>query len=75
MLFLSILLSALAAITTSGGETLSPSPQSAGESIRVISTSHAVDFPDEVVFTLEAESDSQITEVKLFDKLASQNVR
>ncbi len=75
MLLLSILLGALAAITTSGDETLLPSPQSAGESIRVVSTSHLIDFPDEVVFRLEAEADSQITEVKLFYQLGNQKVR
>ena len=75
MLLLSILLGALTAITIPGGETLSPSPQSAGESIRVISTSHLIDFPDEVVFRLEAEADSQITEVKLFYQLGNQKTR
>ena len=75
MLLLSVLIGALVAITSPGGETLSPSPQSSGESIRVISTSHTIEFPDEVVFRLEAESDSQITEVKLFYQLGSQKVR
>lgn len=53
-----------------GGE--SPYPQSR-ENIRVLSTSHEVNFPDEVRFTLEAESDAQIIDVTLFYRLADQD--
>ncbi len=43
--------------------------------IRVVSSSHDVNFPDNVVFKLEAESDSPITEVRLFYSLENRPVQ
>ena len=43
--------------------------------IRVLSSSHEVRFPDRVVFSLHAESDSPITEIQLFYNLAGRNVK
>ncbi len=43
--------------------------------IRVLTHSHEVEFPDQVVFSLEAESDSPITEVQFFYRLADRNIQ
>ena len=42
--------------------------------IRVLSTSHEVGFPDQVVLRLEAQAESPITGVTLFYRLADQEV-
>ena len=43
--------------------------------IRVVSDVHEVDYPEEVVFKLEAEAACQITEVTLFYHLAGRDIR
>ena len=43
--------------------------------IRVVSSTHEVKYPSEVLFQLRAESESHITEVTLFYLLGNQNVR
>ena len=43
--------------------------------IRILDHSHDVQFPDQVVFSLDAESDSPITEVQLFYRLADRNIQ
>ena len=61
----------------SAGVSLSTSPQPSTPSsapIRVLSSSHEVHFPDQVVFKLEAESESLIIEVTLFYRLARQDI-
>jgi len=45
---------------------LSPSVVAAGEDITVIASGVDVDFPDRAVFTLEAESDTDIVDVRLY---------
>ena len=72
MPFLGVLIGLVFVLTAAGGP--EPSPQSAVP-IRVIATSSSVDFPDEVVLTLEAESDARISEVRLYYRLGSRNVR
>ena len=42
--------------------------------IRVIESSHRIEFPDRIVFTLEAESTSRITEVTLFYTAGSNDI-
>ena len=69
MPILSLVASIAVALAAMGAPDLSPRPQ-APESIRVVSTSHEVFFPDEIVFSLDAEAPSQITRVTLFYRLA-----
>ncbi len=52
-----------------------PSDSKMASPIRVISMSHDVRFPDSVLFSLEAESDSPITEIRLFYNLESRSVQ
>ena len=69
MPILSLVASIAVALAAMGAPDLSPRPQ-APESIRVVSTSHEVFFPDEIVFSLDAEAPSQITRVTFFYRLA-----
>ena len=64
----------MVAIVALGAPDMAPRPQQQVP-IRVVSSSHEVRFPDEVVFRMEAESNSIITEVALFYRLARQRVR
>ena len=75
MPLLSILLGAILAIASPSAEPPLPAPQPSGEVIRVISNSHSIEFPNEVVLNLEAEADSQIMEVTLFYQLGRQTTR
>jgi hypothetical protein len=59
-------------LTAAGGPELSPQM---AVPIHVVSTSSSVHFPDEVVLTLEAESDARISEVRLYYRLGSRTVR
>lgn len=52
-----------------------PSDLKMASPIRVLSSSHNVNFPNDVVFSLEAESDSPITEVRLFYSLENHPVQ
>ena len=74
MAFLSILASVVIAVAAAGASELAPSPQQQTP-IRVISSSHEVNFPDEVVFRLEAEAEENITEVTFFYRLARNKIR
>ena len=56
-----------------GGGDVSPGPEPQ-EPIRLLSTAHEVDFPDEIEFTLEIEGDETITEVTLFYRLGRRDV-
>ena len=69
----SLAVSILVAMGASGGDVLSPSPQP-GPPIRVVSNTYEIDFPNEVVFTLEAEANAEITGVTLFYRLGRQEV-
>lgn len=71
------LLSIIAAISiiSTGVAGGAPSDAKMASPIRVISSSHDVNFPDDVVFNLEAESDSPITEVRLFYSLENRPVQ
>ena len=68
-----LLLGIAAALVAIGGPDPAPADV-AGETIRVVSATHRVDFPDEVVFQLEAEAASPISEVVLYYSLARQPV-
>lgn len=74
MAVLSVLVGVAVALAASGPSDLSPRPQEDAP-IRVVSNSHEVDFPDEVVFRLEAEADANITEVRLFYRLAQSRIQ
>lgn len=50
-----------------------PEPQPFGP-IRVIESAHRIEFPDRIVFSLEAESTSRITEVTLFYKSGTNDI-
>ena len=72
MPLLSVLLGLAFLITAGGGSQGSPQQS---VPISVVSTSASIDFPDEVVLTLEAASDARIAEVRLYYQLGSQSVR
>ena len=74
MALLSLAVGALVALAGSVSVELSPGPQPQ-EPIRVISSSYDIDFPNQLVISLEAEADGQITEVTLFYRLGRQRVR
>ena len=65
MLLLNVLTIA-ALLLPSPGLPVSPSDSPSPAPIRVVSMSHDVLYPDEVVFTLEAEADAQITAVTFY---------
>ncbi len=69
-----IIVSSVLALVAFGAPSGSPQPQSEVP-IRVVSNSHEVRYPDEVVFTLEAEATSRIVEVALYYRLARQSVK
>ena len=72
---LSIALGALVALSggASDRKELPPIAETSG-SIRVISTSHEVGFPNQIVLNLEAESDAEITGVQLFYSVGGREV-
>ena len=72
MFGLSLLLGLAFLFTAGGGPQGSPQQS---VPISVVSTSSSIDFPDEVVLTLEAESDVRISNVRLYYQLGSQSVR
>ena len=45
------------------------------EPIKILSTEHKINFPNEVVLTVEAESQSEITEVTLYYKLGDRAIK
>ncbi|MCI0438567.1 MAG: hypothetical protein L0177_05490 [Chloroflexi bacterium] len=54
-----------------------PAAQASAEpsaSVRVVSSTEEIDFPNQVTFRLELESDSAVADVKLLYRLGSQNV-
>jgi hypothetical protein len=57
----------------SGAEATSPQPQTESL-IRVASNTHEVRFPDEIVFRLDAEANTTITEVTIFYRLGGQKI-
>ena len=71
------LLSIIAAVSiiSTGVAGGAPSDAKMASPIRVISSSHDVNFPNDVVFSLEAESDSPITEVRLLYSLENRPVQ
>ena len=73
MPILSLIAGAAVLITSWAGDGLSPSPQPR-EPIRVLSASHQIDFPDEIVFSLEVESAVEIAEVRFLYRLGGQDV-
>ena len=73
MTLVSLLLGAALTIAASGASIVSPDLFPT-ERIRVLSVSHEIDFPREVVLTLEAEAIAGIADVTLFYRLGSQKV-
>ena len=74
MSILSLVAIGATAMAVMSAPDLSPHLNSQGP-IGVISNSHEVRYPDEVVFRLEAEAGSTITEVTLFYRLGRQDIR
>ena len=78
MAALSLLSSLVVAVVSAGAPGPSNNAQPPAPSpvpIHIVSSSHEVRFPDEVVFRLEAEAAAPITEVTLFYRLARQKTR
>ncbi len=75
MPLLATILAALIALASAGGDQLMPSPNEGVMPIRVISSSHSIAFPEEIVLRLVAESDSPITHVRLVYQLGQQDTR
>ena len=74
MVILSLLIGV--AVAMAGSAVADPVPDSqVREPIRVNSISYDIDFPNEVVFQLEAEADFEITDITLFYRLGRQKVR
>ena len=64
------------AVAVAGSLAADPVPDlQVREPIRVNSTSYEIDFPNEVVFRLEAEADFEITEVTLLYRLGGKRIR
>ena len=74
MAALALLASLSAYLLTAGQPDIAPYSQPS-RPIRLLSSSHEVRFPDEVVFRLEAEAHSPITEVTLFYSVGGQRVK
>ena len=74
MAVLSVLASVFIALTAAGAPDLAPHPQQQAP-IRVVSSSHEVNFPDDVVFRLRAEAEADITEVTLYYRLAKNKIQ
>ena len=73
MSILNLIAASIVAILAMGAPDLS-ARSSSGISIEVISASHEIHYPDEVLFELEAESGSTITEVVLFYRLGHRDI-
>lgn len=71
---LSLLIGISIALMGIGVQLQAPSQQ-APALIEVVATTHDVDFPEEIVFHLEAEAPTTITEVTLFYRLAGGEVQ
>ena len=69
------LMAGLAVVLTASSSDAQPSAPVPIEPIKVLSTDHSIDFPDEVVLTVEAESQSEITEVTLYYRLGNRTIR
>ena len=73
MPFLSLILGFVVAIVGSPGDSPAPGPDQQ-DPIRVVSSSHEIDFPNSLVLKLEAEGDAEITDVQLFYRLGPRDV-
>ncbi len=69
------LMAGLAVVLTAPSSDGQPGAPVPVEPIKVLSVDHDIDFPDEVVLRVEAESQSEITEVTLYYKLGGRTVR
>ena len=45
------------------------------DAIRVVAAGHSIEYPDQMVFRLQAEGDATITEVRLFYSVAGRPVQ
>ena len=73
MPFLSLVLGFIVAIAGLPGH--NPAPESdQQDAIRVVSSSHEIDFPNSLVLKLEAEGDAEITDVMLYYRLGRRDV-
>lgn len=68
---LGVALSVVAAVVATNGVGLVANAQ-LRESIRVVSSSHEINFPNQIIFTVEAEADREIVEVTFFHRLGRQ---
>ncbi len=73
MLLLSLATAIAIGIGSPGGSAPATYPEPE-KSIRVVSTSGDVQFPDEIVLGVEVESDSEITEITVYYRLGRQDV-
>ena len=73
-MLLSVLVGAIVTLGGLGEVNVHRSPQEL-EPIRLVATSHQVDFPDQVSFSMQAEADAQISEVTLFYRAGRDNTR
>ena len=73
MPLLSLMLGTVLTIAASGGSSVSP-PLIPAEHIRVVSVSHEIDFPHEIVLTLEAEARADVADMTLYYRLGNQTV-
>jgi hypothetical protein len=69
------LMAGLAVVLTAPSSDGQPGAPVPIEPIKVLSANHSIDFPDEVVLTVEVESQSVITEVTLYYRLGSRTIR
>ena len=69
------IIAAVAMALVAFGQPAAPQLAQSEDPIRVVSSSHEVRFPHEVVFRLEAEAAFPITEVALYYRLARRNVK
>ena len=75
MHLLATLLAALMALAAPGADNSAPSPEQADVPIRVVASTHSIEFPDEIALRLVAESDAPITHVRLVYRLGRQDTR
>ena len=73
-MLLSILVGAIVTLGGLGEVNVHHSPQEL-EPIRLVASSHQVDFPVQVTFSMQAEADTQISEVTLFYRAGRDNAR
>ena len=72
ILHLGLVAGVVAVMAGAGGDNLSPDPQQ-WQPIRVVSTSHRIDFPDGIELRLTATADADISEVTVYYRIGGGN--